>query len=108
MDHVTALTSDTSAPLLASGHTSLMHGWVPLTVQVVTALVLATAVGWRSRRWRTVWLPTAAVFGGAAAYLTHWYIVDRALAEEPAPAALWLWIVLSGVAAGGLVAGWGR
>ncbi|ORB75241.1 hypothetical protein BST44_05195 [Mycobacterium scrofulaceum] len=83
-----------------------MHGWLPSTIQVVTAVVLTLAVGWRSRRWRTVWLPAAALAGAAAAYLTHWYIVDRGLSDEPAPAALWLWITLTGTAAAVLVLGW--
>ncbi|OBF05707.1 hypothetical protein A5730_16115 [Mycobacterium sp. ACS4054] len=83
-----------------------MHGWLPTTIQVVTALVLALAVGWRSRRWRTVWLPGAALTGAAAAYLTHWYIVDRGLSDDPAPAALWVWIALTGTAGAVLVLGW--
>jgi S-formylglutathione hydrolase FrmB len=92
--------------LLATSHTSLMHGWVPITVQVTTAIVLALAAGWRSRRWRLVWLPTAAMTGGVTACATHWYIVDRGLSEEPAPSALWLWIALTGMAAAGLILGW--
>ncbi|OCB26284.1 hypothetical protein A5674_01605 [Mycobacterium malmoense] len=83
-----------------------MHGWLPTTIQVVAVVVLALAVGWRSRRWRTVWLPGAALAGAAAAYLTHWYIVDRGLSDDPAPAALWLWIMLTGTAAAVLVLGW--
>ncbi|ORA20639.1 hypothetical protein BST14_01230 [Mycobacterium arosiense ATCC BAA-1401 = DSM 45069] len=83
-----------------------MHGWVPATVQVLAATVLLLAVGWRSRRWRTVWLPAAALTGGVAAYLTHWYVVDRGLSDDPAPAALWLWITLTGMAAAVLVLGW--
>ncbi|OBG63691.1 hypothetical protein A5702_22050 [Mycobacterium sp. E3339] len=83
-----------------------MHGWLPTTIQVVTAVVLALAVGWRSRRWRTVWLPGAALTGAAAAYLTHWYIVDRGLSDDPAPAALWVWIALTGTAGAALVLGW--
>jgi S-formylglutathione hydrolase FrmB len=106
MDRVTAPAPDATGQLLASSHTSLMHGWVPITVQVVTAVVLVLAVGWRSRRWRTVWLPLAAVIGGAAAYGTHWYIVDQGLSDEPAPAALWLWIALTGLAAAVLFLGW--
>ncbi len=42
---------------------SLMHGWVPLTAQIVAGVVLVLAVGWRSRRWRLLWLPVA-VAGG--------------------------------------------
>ena len=106
MNHVTASTPPATAQLLASSHTSLMHGWVPTTIQVVTAVVLTLGIGWRSRRWRMVWLPVAAVVGGAAAYLTHWYIVDRGLSDEPAPSALWLWITLSGMAVGVLILGW--
>ncbi|OBG75740.1 hypothetical protein A5701_20695 [Mycobacterium sp. E3305] len=83
-----------------------MHGWVPITTQAVAAVVLALAVGWRSRRWRTVWLPAAASAGAAVAYLTHWYVVDRGLSDEPAPAALWLWITLTGTAVAVLILGW--
>jgi S-formylglutathione hydrolase FrmB len=106
MDRVTASTTPATAQLLASTYTSLMHGWIPTTIQVVTAVVLALAVGWRSRRWRMVWLPLAALVGGVAAYATHWYIVDRGLSNEPAPAGLWLWIALTGVAAAVLTLGW--
>lgn len=106
MNAVTASTFNAPTQLLASSHTSLMHGWLPITIQVVTAVVLTLAVGWRSRRWRTVWLPAAALAGAVAAYLTHWYIVDRGLSDEPAPAALWLWIMLTGMAVAVLILGW--
>lgn len=46
---VTASTPPAATQPLAVGHTSLMHGWVPLAVQVVTAVVLVLAAGWRSR-----------------------------------------------------------
>ena len=106
MSHVTAPMDGAPAQFLASSHTSLMHGWVPATIQVLAAVMLTSAVGWRSRRWRTVWIPSTALAGGVAAYLTHWYIVDRGLSDEPAPAALWFWIALTGMAAGVLVVGW--
>jgi S-formylglutathione hydrolase FrmB len=106
MDLVTASTTPATAQLLASNFTSLMHGWIPTTIQIITAVVLALAVGWRSRCWRVLWLPAAALVGGAAAFLTHWYIVDRGLSDEPAPSTLWLWIVLTGMAATVLVLGW--
>src|SRR6201996_8307459 len=106
MISVTAPTPDVPAPLLATDHISLMHGWVPITVQVCTAVVLTLAVGWRSRRWRAVWLPLAALSGVAVALVTHWYIVDRGLSEEPAPSALWVWVALSGVAVAVLIMGW--
>ncbi|OBG27205.1 hypothetical protein A5764_00510 [Mycobacterium sp. 852002-51057_SCH5723018] len=83
-----------------------MHGWVPVTAQALAGAVLALAVGWRSRRWRTICLPAAAALGAASAYLTHWYIVDRGLSDEPAPSALWLWVALTGMATAVLVLGW--
>ncbi|BBZ44395.1 alpha/beta hydrolase-fold protein [Mycobacterium parmense] len=102
------VTASDHPQLLASGHTSLMHGWVPTTIQLIAAAVLMLAVGRRSRRWRVLWLPVAALGGAAAAYLTHWYIVDRGLSEEPAPPALWLWIALTGMAVGVSILGWRR
>jgi S-formylglutathione hydrolase FrmB len=106
MEPVTASTPFAMVQLLATSHTSLMHGWVPITVQIIAGFVLALAVGWRSRRWRTVWLPAAAMVGGSTAYATHWYIVDRGLSDEPAPSGLWLWIALTGTAAAVLIFGW--
>jgi S-formylglutathione hydrolase FrmB len=106
MDRVTAAQPDAAAQFLAGSHTSLMHGWVPLTVQLATAVVLAAALGGRSRHWWRVRLPLAALVGGAVAYATRWYIVDRGLTDEPAPPTLWLWIALTGMAAAVLILGW--
>ncbi|MEY8016543.1 alpha/beta hydrolase [Mycobacterium servetii] len=105
MIHVTA-SNHAAAQLMASGHTSLMHGWVPLTTQVLAAAVLTLAAGRRSRRWRTVWLPGAVLLGGAAAYATHWYVADRGLSNDPAPSAVWVWIALTGTATAVLLLGW--
>ncbi|BBY20845.1 hypothetical protein MSTO_10500 [Mycobacterium stomatepiae] len=106
MDRVTPPAPEATGELLASSHTSLMHGWVPITVQVITAIVLSLAVGWRPRRWRMACLPVAAAIGTAAAYGTHWYVVDQGLSDEPAPAALWLWTALTAAAAVVLLLGW--
>ena len=83
-----------------------MHGWVPLTVQIVTAVVLVLAVGWRSRRWRLLWLPVAALTGVLLAWLTNWNIAANGLAGDAAPHQLWVWISLTGLAAVVAVAGW--
>ncbi len=89
-------------------HLSLMHGWVPTTVQVVTALVLIAAIGWRSRRWRLIWLPFAAGIGGVLAAATYWYIEAQGLSDtsNPAPRSLWVWVALTGAAVVVLIAGW--
>jgi S-formylglutathione hydrolase FrmB len=92
--------------LLLSNQISLMHGWVPMTVQIVTAIALALALGWRSRRWRLLWLPIAAVVGGITALGAQWYIADGSLPSQPAPGLLYVWIALAGMAAAALILGW--
>ncbi|OSC41305.1 alpha/beta hydrolase [Mycobacterium decipiens] len=103
---VTASTPPAATQLLAASHTSLMHGWVPITVQVVTVVVLALAVGWRSRHWRRRWLPTAAAIGGTLAWGTRCYVAGDGLANEPPPSALCVWVALTGAAAAVLIVGW--
>ncbi|ORV74801.1 hypothetical protein AWC07_24660 [Mycobacterium gastri] len=98
---MTASTAYVAQPL-ASAHTSLMYGWLPITVQLVTATVLLLAMGSRFRQWRR--LPAAVAVGGATACGTGWYL--GRLANDPAPAALWVWAGLTGVAATVLVLGW--
>jgi S-formylglutathione hydrolase FrmB len=75
-------------------------------VQAVAAVVLVTAIGWRSRRWRLVWLPVAIVLGLILAVWTHWYIDSQGLAGDPAPSSLWVWVGLTGLALGVAVLGW--
>jgi S-formylglutathione hydrolase FrmB len=85
---------------------SLLHGWLPPVVEAVAVVVLVVAIGWRSPRWRLVWLPVAVVLGIAVAAGAHWYMDSQGLAGDPAPRALWIWIGLSGLALGVLVLGW--
>lgn len=85
---------------------SLMHGWLPATVQAVAVTVLLLAIGWRSRRWRTVWLPLAMVLAMATAACARRYISSQGLAGDPAPLSLTVWVGLTGLAAGVLILGW--
>ncbi|KGI68234.1 membrane protein [Mycolicibacterium rufum] len=100
----------TSGPFLESlrHHLSLMHGWLPVVVQVVALVALVTAIGWRTRRWRLVWLPWSAVIGVMLAVAAYWYTQTAGVADDtnPAPHTLWVWIALSGIAVGVLVSGW--
>src|SRR4029078_9375990 len=81
-------------------HLSLMHGWIPMTVQVVAAVALLVAIGWRTRRWRLVWLPWALVVGAALTAAANWYIASEGLAgDDPAPHPLWIWSGLASRAA---------
>ncbi len=83
-----------------------MHGWLPLTIQAVTMVVLLAAIGWRTRRWRLVWLPVAAVVGIAMAAACYWFITSQGMSDDPAPKLLWVWLVVTGIATVVLVAGW--
>ena len=85
---------------------SLMHGWLPATVHVVAVLVLVGAIGWR---WRQGWIARIAMgigLGTALAVALNWYLETTGLAGEPPPRALWVWLLLAGVAAGAVVLGW--
>ncbi|WIM90172.1 alpha/beta hydrolase-fold protein [Candidatus Mycobacterium wuenschmannii] len=92
--------------VLADNHTSLMHGWVPGVVQALAGVLLVLAIARRSWSWRLLCLPAAAMLGAAAAGLSHWYIDNRGLADDPAPHLLWWWIAGTGAAATILVVGW--
>lgn len=83
-----------------------MHGWVPTSVQVITAVVLIAAIGRRTGRWARIWLPLAVAVGGILVAGTNWYIESEGLTGNPAPRSLWVWIALSGVALVVLFAGW--
>ncbi|MDZ4233519.1 MAG: alpha/beta hydrolase-fold protein [Dietzia sp.] len=85
-----------------------MHGWLPTAVQILAAVVLLAAIGWRTRRWRSVWLPWSVLLGGGLAVAAYCYVQSAGIADDtnPAPATLWIWIALCGVAFGVLVSGW--
>jgi S-formylglutathione hydrolase FrmB len=85
-----------------------MHGWLPVTVQVIAALALIAAISRRSGRWQLRWLPWAGIVGAAAAASVYWFIATEGLSDNPAPRSLWIWIALSGFAAAILLTGWRR
>ena len=77
-------------------------------MQAAAITVLLLAIGWRSRRWRTLWLPLAVVVGVATAAVVRWYIDSQGLAGDPPPRGLSVWVALTGVAIGVLLLGWRR
>jgi S-formylglutathione hydrolase FrmB len=87
-------------------HLSLIHGCVPVVVQIVAAVVLTCAVGWRARRWRMRWFAWALIGGALTAIGARWYIASAGIAGGAPPASLWIWIGLSGLTVGILVLGW--
>jgi predicted alpha/beta hydrolase len=56
---------------------SLMHGLLPVTVQVLALAVLGVAISWRSRIWRVQRVPLALLVSIALAAVVHWYIGYR-------------------------------
>jgi S-formylglutathione hydrolase FrmB len=85
---------------------SLLQGWLPLTLQAIAVIVLVLAIGWRSRRWRFVWLPASIVVGLGVAAWAHWYVDSQGMAGDPAPDSLWIWTGLTGFALSAAVLGW--
>ena len=49
---------------------SLVRGFVPIAVELITVVALLYVVG---RRWRTRWLAIAAGFGLATGAGVHWF-----------------------------------
>jgi S-formylglutathione hydrolase FrmB len=94
------------APAYHRGGLSLLHGWLPLTLQIIAIIVLALAIGWRTRRWSLVWLPVSLVIGLAIAACAHWFVDSQGMAGDPAPDSLWIWTGLTGFALGVAVLGW--
>ncbi|MCP9272564.1 alpha/beta hydrolase [Mycolicibacterium arenosum] len=83
-----------------------MHGWLPLTIQAIAAVIVVAAIGWRTRTWRRVWLPAAVAVGALLAASAYWYIAAEGLADDPAPNVLWIWIAVVGISVVVLAAGW--
>ncbi|OMC03341.1 hypothetical protein A5733_24095 [Mycobacterium sp. NS-7484] len=85
---------------------SLIHGWFPVVVQTVAAMLLGAAVGWRSPRWRRRLLPVLVVVAAVLAALTYWYIDSIGVAGNAGPPQLWVWIALTALAVGVAIVGW--
>ena len=85
--------------------TSLINGWLPITIQAVAVALLVAAVGWRSRRWRLRWLPIACVAGLVVAAIADRYVEYQGWGNDP-PWGMWAWIALTGFALAVVVLGW--
>jgi RsiW-degrading membrane proteinase PrsW (M82 family) len=84
----------------------MLDGWLPLTIELAAGLVLALAIGRRSRSWWLRWMPFAAVAGILMTLAVRWYVVYEGLAGDPAPLLFWVWTGLTGMAMAALVFGW--
>ncbi|WP_370370083.1 alpha/beta hydrolase [Mycolicibacterium sp. CH28] len=88
------------------GQQSLTSGWLPALAQLITLTGVVITVRWRARRWRTRWLPTATVLGGALAMAVNVYLSSIGVAGDPAPRRLWWWVGLTGFTLVIATAGW--
>ncbi|KAA0023693.1 hypothetical protein FOY51_08695 [Antrihabitans cavernicola] len=75
---------------------------------MVTVVVLIAAIGWRTGRWRLIWVPISAAVGVGGAFLARLYMDSEGLSSDPAPFQLWVWIAVTIGAIAVLVLGWRR
>jgi S-formylglutathione hydrolase FrmB len=87
---------------------SLLSGWFPLTAEIAAVVVLIAVIGWRTKRWRLLWVPVAAVVGVLVALAARTYMNSEGLASDPAPFTLWVWTAVFGAAVAVAVLGWRR
>jgi S-formylglutathione hydrolase FrmB len=93
---------------LHGGHhgISLLSGWLPWTVQILVVLTIVVAVGWRTRRWRLLWVPVATAVAVLGTLAFAAYLDGSGMATDPPPMALWVWIGLTLASLAVLVLGW--
>ncbi|WP_163806037.1 alpha/beta hydrolase [Mycolicibacterium anyangense] len=85
---------------------SLLGGWLPLTIDAVALLALVAVVGWRTRRWRLLWLPLCVLVGVIGALAARTLVNSEGLASDPAPLQLWIWTGLFVASVAVAVVGW--
>ncbi|MFI6998414.1 alpha/beta hydrolase [Nocardia sp. NPDC050175] len=85
---------------------SLLHGWLPLTVEIVAVVFLLVAVARRSRRWWAIQVPVCVLIGVLGALVARWYVSNQGLASDPAPALLWACVGGTAGALAVAVLGW--
>ncbi|MGF6882575.1 S-formylglutathione hydrolase FrmB [Nocardia sp. GAS34] len=87
---------------------SLLHGWLPLTIEIVAMVLLIIAIVRLTRRWWYIRLPIAVVLGVAGALAGWWYTNNQGLASDPAPLLLWISVGLMVGSIAVAVIGWPR
>jgi S-formylglutathione hydrolase FrmB len=95
--------------MMPGGHghgVSLLFGWLPLAVQLLTGAVLIASVGRRSPRWLAWRLPALALVGAVFALVIRHEVSADGLASDPAPTMLWFWTALSAASLALVVLGW--
>jgi S-formylglutathione hydrolase FrmB len=88
------------------GQQALTSGWLPVLAQLITIAAVVAAAVRRSRRWRTLWLPAAALVGAAFAVAVNGYIGAIGVAGGPVPLRLLCWVGLTGFTGAVIATGW--
>ncbi|MBY0441987.1 MAG: hypothetical protein K2Q25_07605, partial [Mycobacteriaceae bacterium] len=74
----------------------LLGGWLLMVMEIAAIVIFVVAIGWRTRRWRLMWLPVSVVFGVLVALAAQAYINSESLASDPVPVKLLVWIGVCG------------
>ena len=85
---------------------SLLGGWLPLTVGIVTLVILVVVTARRSRRWWLLWVPVCAALGLGTALAARTVMDSEGLASDPAPLELWIGVAIAASTIGIAVLGW--
>jgi S-formylglutathione hydrolase FrmB len=85
---------------------SLMHCWLPVLLAAAALFAVIVAVWWRTRQWRTVWIPLSAAAGVIAATAVRWYLGSAGIMGDSPPLSLWVWVGVLGGACVVSIAGW--
>ncbi|WP_146100629.1 alpha/beta hydrolase-fold protein [Nocardia nova] len=85
---------------------SLLHGWLPLTIEIVAAVLLVVAVVRWGRRWWLIRVPICLALGVVAAFAARTVMNNEGLASDPAPVRLWIWVGVAVAAIALMVVGW--
>ncbi|WP_194891270.1 alpha/beta hydrolase [Catenulispora pinisilvae] len=85
---------------------SLLGGWLPWTLRVLTLVLLAAAVGLRNRRWYVTVLPILLATGAAVALIAVFLVRRYVDAGDPLPTSLWFWLGCVPIAIGAGITGW--
>ena len=86
---------------------SLLGGWLPVTVEIITVIALIVLIGRWTRRWRLLWFRSASPSACWRAGRPHRH-ERRGLASDPAPLTLWIWVAVCAGAIAVAVLGWRR
>lgn len=86
---------------------SLISGFLPISFQVVAAVLLVLLLtARRSRHWWARWVPLAILGGLISVGGAWWYADQQGWIDRPLPPSVWLWMGAAGLAAVLTVLAW--